>query len=79
MKFTVAILSAFASVSYAVADGLLCVDQNLIDVFDSINKIRSEMTSASAYTALNTNAAAWADANQWWTTSDGTQEAIISG
>jgi uncharacterized protein (DUF2147 family) len=81
MKFASALaLGAFASFAHAATDGILCVNQNLIDVFDAINAVRATMTSAASYTALDANEAAYVDGSHaYWTTSDGTNEAILSG
>ena len=84
MKFatslTLGVFSSLAAIANAAADGLLCVDQDLIDVFAAINAIRTDMTSAAAYVALNANADAYdASTRNYWVTSDTTQEAIISG
>ncbi len=81
MKFATPLaLAALSAVANGLADGLLCVPQNLIDVFDAINAVRADLTSSQSWVDLNNNLSAWDSATHaYWTTSDGTNEAIISG
>ena len=44
-----------ATQAFAATDGLLCVDQVVIDLFDAINSIRVDTTSSTAYIALAAN------------------------
>lgn len=70
MKFTYLLaMSAFAGTVNASADGLLCVAQDLIDVFDAINSVRGDMTDAATYTKLSTNSDSWdASTRTYWET-----------
>jgi len=46
--------------------GLLCVDEDLIDIFNAINSIRTDLTTSTVYTNLVADIAAYNPSNNWW-------------
>lgn len=59
--------------------GLLCVEEELIDIFNSLNSIRTELTSSAVYTKLVTDNAAWTSGNNWWLYDDDSGGQILTG
>lgn len=65
-----------STISYAYQDGLLCVSESLIDVFDTINQVRKDHKSSPVNLLLSMNSYMWQvnpENNNFWTTSDGTK------
>ncbi len=79
--FTRALVGATLS-SVAVAQlgtGLLCVDEDLIDIFNSINSLRTTLTASTVYTNLVADIAAYSSANNYWLYDDAEGGQILSG
>lgn len=65
--FSKAILGALAHTAVAqLGTGLLCVEDDLIEIFDAINSIRTDLASSPVYANLQTGISDWDDSTQFW-------------
>jgi hypothetical protein len=46
--------------------GLLCVDEDVIEIFDAINKIRTDLTTSPVYINLLDDITAWSASQDYW-------------